>query len=111
VDGLEAKAVALEESCAFALETLRRYNWTPAPISPEAAAAFESALRRVLPALGPAFSADPIVRRIVRLLRRARRAAPQGRFVATHALHLLCGKVGISLAEEYRIYVAMGALA
>jgi thiopeptide-type bacteriocin biosynthesis protein len=62
-------------------------------------------------ARGAAAAGDPLVRHTVRLLRRTRRYAPHGGHVATHALHLLCNKLGFSFYEEYNLFTALRRLA
>jgi thiopeptide-type bacteriocin biosynthesis protein len=62
-------------------------------------------------ARGAAAANDPQVRRMVRLLRRTRRYVPNGGHVATHALHLLCNKLGFSFYEEYNLFTALRRLA
>jgi thiopeptide-type bacteriocin biosynthesis protein len=62
-------------------------------------------------ARGAAAANDPLVRRIVRLLCRVRDYVPEGGTVATHALHLLCNKLGFSLREEYDLFTALQRLA
>jgi hypothetical protein len=54
---------------------------------------------------------DSELMRIGRLLRRARRVRPNGPFVAMHALHLLCNKMGLSPHEEHRLMTALDRLA
>lgn len=48
---------------------------------------------------------------IVPTLRRVRHRRSRGRFVATHALHLLCNKLGFSLAEEHEAFATLARLA
>lgn len=50
------------------------------------------------------------LRRTVHLLRRARARGPRGRAVATHALHLLCNKLGFSLHDEHEMFIAIHRL-
>jgi thiopeptide-type bacteriocin biosynthesis protein len=54
---------------------------------------------------------DGIVRRTARLLRRCRRCGPRGAFAATHALHLLCNKLGFTVHGEHDIFDALLRLA
>jgi len=54
---------------------------------------------------------EPRVERIVPPLRRVRQRGPRGRFVATHALHLLCNKLGFTLAEEHEAFATLERLA
>jgi thiopeptide-type bacteriocin biosynthesis protein len=54
---------------------------------------------------------DGIVRRTVHLLRRCRRCGPRGAFAATHALHLLCNKLGFTVREEHDLFGALSRLA
>jgi thiopeptide-type bacteriocin biosynthesis protein len=50
------------------------------------------------------------VRRTVHLLRRVRARGPRGHAVATHALHLLCNKLGFSLHDEHEMFTAIRRL-
>ncbi len=50
---------------------------------------------------------DGTMRRTARLLRRCRRCGPRGAFAATHALHLLCNKVGFTIQEERQLFEAL----
>jgi thiopeptide-type bacteriocin biosynthesis protein len=50
---------------------------------------------------------DRAARRAVALLRRVRKRGERGRFVATHALHLFCNEMGLTLPEEYDMLVTL----
>lgn len=76
------------------------------PEHPLLVAATSAALAR-----GAGAADDPLVRHIVRLLRRTRRYAPHGERVATHALHLLCNKLGFLFYEEYNLFTVLGRFA
>lgn len=65
------------------------------------------AAARVAGALG----SEPSVHRIVSGLRRLGRCTPEVRFVGVHSLHLLCNKLGFSLADEYWAFSALYELA
>ncbi|HYW10258.1 MAG TPA: hypothetical protein VE913_25055, partial [Longimicrobium sp.] len=78
-----------------------------APPDPRVDASLMAALGRI----GPALEREPRVRAAAALLCRARRYAPGGSAVATHALHLLCNKLGFSLREEHDMFTALARLA
>ena len=44
-------------------------------------------------------------------MQRVRQYPDDGRFVATHALHLLCNKLGFSLGEEHEAFATLARLA
>jgi thiopeptide-type bacteriocin biosynthesis protein len=106
-----AFAARVEEGRAFA-----RQGWESLGLSivdddaltvqPLLVAAAEAALAR-----GAAAGDDPLVRHLVRLLRRVRRRGPGGGHVAVHALHLLCNKLGFTFYEEYNLFTALRRLA
>ncbi|HEX2094849.1 MAG TPA: thiopeptide-type bacteriocin biosynthesis protein [Longimicrobiaceae bacterium] len=97
----------LAESRAFARRAASGAGFDlpngPRPPHPSLDTALLTALSQLEPALAP----HPTVRRISRLLRRARRYVPEGAQVAIHALHLLCNKLGFSLHEEHEIFTAL----
>jgi thiopeptide-type bacteriocin biosynthesis protein len=66
-----------------------------------------NAAARIAGALG----SEPSVQRIASGLRRLARYTPEVRFVGVHSLHLLCNKLGFSLADEYWAFSALYELA
>ena len=102
VDKLEDFKARLEDSSRFALKAAGDLGF---PTQPDER--FETGLRKALLQLLPqsgALAEDQTIQRIVRLLRRTRKCKPSGEHVATHALHLLCNKLGVSIVEEYNLF-------
>jgi thiopeptide-type bacteriocin biosynthesis protein len=101
----------LSASRDFAEHTARTHGFgdagRSAPISGDA----DASLLDAIDAIHVQLDDDGELMRIGRLLRRARRVLPNGRFVAIHALHLLCNKMGLSPHEEYRLMTALDRLA
>lgn len=101
---------ALTESRAFATRILERTGGAP----DEWVASHQRtghALRRAVPRVVSALGDDASARRLAALLRRTRARCPDGRFVATHALHLFANKLGYSVTEEARAFYALAELA
>jgi thiopeptide-type bacteriocin biosynthesis protein len=101
-DGLEDFRARLEDSRRFAANTTDDLGF-----SVQSDEKLEASLRNLLLQLLPQSSTlnqDQTIQRILRLLRRTRKCKPSGEFVATHALHLLCNKLGISIVEEYNLF-------
>lgn len=63
-------------------------------------AALVRVLANATPRVGSRLQQDENVAQFGRLLRRVRPLGDRGRFVAVHALHLLCNKVGFTLSDE-----------
>lgn len=61
-------------------------------------------LVRIAPRVAEGIEAHPDTGRCANLLMRVRRRPRRGRFVATHALHLFCNEVGLSIHEEYGLF-------
>lgn len=97
-------AAALRQSAGFAAETAAEHGFLAQPPDAARQAKRRDLLLKLLPRTAAALQAEPDARRIVRLLRRARRCQPDGEFVALHALHLLCNKLGVSIVEEYNLF-------
>jgi thiopeptide-type bacteriocin biosynthesis protein len=101
-DSLEDFRATLENSRRFAANAAAEFGF-----SVQSDEKLEASLRNILLQLLPQSSAlvqDQTIQRIVRLLRRTRKCKPSGEFVATHALHLLCNKLGVSILEEYNLF-------
>ena len=101
----------LAASREFAEDTARTHGFGDAarraPINSDA----DGSLLDAIEAMHVQLDDDGELVRIGRLLRRTRRVLPNGRFVAMHALHLLCNKMGLSPHEEYRLMTALDRLA
>lgn len=101
-DSLQDFRATLEHSRCFAANTAADLGF---PVQPDEK--LEASLQKVLLHLLPQSSTlieDPAIQRILRLLRRTRKCNPSGEFVATHALHLLCNKLGVLVVEEYNLF-------
>jgi thiopeptide-type bacteriocin biosynthesis protein len=85
---------------AFTMEELRRLAVFPEPLSLAMKSMLPTTISKLLNPIAEGISAHKEIRRIAALIRRTLRI-PQGLFVATHALHLLCNKVGLSLQHEF----------
>ena len=102
VDNLEDFKAKLEDSSRFASKTAVDLGFRT-----QRDERFEAGLRKALLQLLPQSSTlvqDQTIQRIVRLLRRTRKCQPSGEHVATHALHHLCNKLGVSIVEEYNLF-------
>lgn len=99
---------AIEDSRRFGEETARAFGEEPHLAGAEV---LNALLDRVGATVEAGLSRDPSVPRIGRLLRRVSACPPNGAFVATHALHLLCNKAGFSLSDEFRIFSVLRARA
>jgi hypothetical protein len=73
----------------------------------QSTAILANAVRHNWPYLEADIAADQDIRHVSRLLRRASVAYPG---VATHSLHLLCNKVGISPSHEYQLFCGLNIL-
>jgi thiopeptide-type bacteriocin biosynthesis protein len=105
-----ARRAALAASVRFAREAAAGIGRGPPPghdAPPNAA--LDAALLAARAALAPRFAADARVRRTARLLRRVSRGT-QGGLPATHALHLLCNKLGFTLHEEHGLFSALARI-
>lgn len=100
-------AHALQESRDFARRAAADHGVVLHGDGGPAVSALAAVLDAAAPRLEVALAGDPHVRRIGVLLRRVRRRGPRGRFVATHALHLLCNKLGFGLPEEHDLFAAL----
>lgn len=101
-DNLEDFSTMLEDSRRFAANTAADLGF---PVQPDEKleASLQTALLQLLPQSSTLVQ-DQAVQRILRLLRRTRKCKPSSEFVATHALHLLCNKLGMSMIEEYNLF-------
>lgn len=104
-----ATEAAMDRSRACALEILTTFQWRPETVRPETMEQFRAIVQRILPATSAALGKDRAARRMVRLLVRVRQRGPSGDFVATHSLHLLCNKLGVSPPAEYHIFEVLCA--
>jgi thiopeptide-type bacteriocin biosynthesis protein len=102
------RRAAISASRAFARETAEALGHPVAgrPWSASVEAALGDARNRLA-----TLAHDGAVRRTARLLRRCRRCGPSGAFAATHALHLLCNKLGFTVHEEHDLFGALSRLA
>ena len=101
----------LTASRDFAEQLARTYGLPDATREPPLNSTADASLLDAIEAMHAQLEEDHELMRIGRLLRRARRVLPNGRFVAMHALHLLCNKMGLSPHEEYRLMTALDRLA
>lgn len=67
----------------------------------------DAALRHVILGAPSWWAADATVAHTAALIRRVRRYVAGGSRVATHALHLLINKLGLSTVEEYKLTTAV----
>jgi thiopeptide-type bacteriocin biosynthesis protein len=61
-------------------------------------------LRCVIPSQSRSLKENSSIRRVIKLIQRLRRTEGLYSQVGTHALHLLCNKVGLSLIDEYCLF-------
>jgi thiopeptide-type bacteriocin biosynthesis protein len=102
VDNLEDFKFKLKDSSRFASKTAADLGFPT-----QRDERFETGLRKALLQLLPQSSMlaqEQTIQRIVRLLRRTTKCEASGEHVATHALHLLCNKLGVSIVEEYNLF-------
>lgn len=110
---------AFTESCGFARLAARRLEQPLVGPPERAGKRWAAAVAAARPRVATALAGEPTLPRIAALLRRARREPgppdgrrPEGgRFVATHALHLLANKLGFSLGEEHEAFATLKHLA
>ena len=84
-------------------------RWLTVPPAAQPAVAVDPRLAPTMAsavAAGAALDADPSVQSLMRLLQRTRRAESGGA-VATHALHLLCNKVGLTIDQELAMFCSL----
>jgi thiopeptide-type bacteriocin biosynthesis protein len=98
---------AIQQSSEFAAQALARANWSPEPLEDRVRTEFAAEVGRAMPQISRLASEDTSIEHLVRLLKRTRRQGALGDTVATHSLHLLCNKVGVNLARERDIYIAL----
>ena len=91
---------------AFTIEELRRLPIFPEPFPSAVNSILPTHISKLLNPIAEGTSVHREIRRIAALIRRTLRI-PRGLFVATHALHLLCNKVGLSLQHEFWIAEAL----
>ncbi|HET6763189.1 MAG TPA: lantibiotic dehydratase C-terminal domain-containing protein, partial [Longimicrobiaceae bacterium] len=101
------RSAALEASLRFAREAAVAVGRGAPPAAGTPSPALDAALARARRALAPSLAGDPLVARTARLLLRASRTGAQGGLAATHALHLLCNKLGFTLHEEHDLFSAL----
>jgi thiopeptide-type bacteriocin biosynthesis protein len=100
-------AAALDASLRFAREASLAVGRGIPDAGARTSPALDAALQRARAALGPALAEDRRVARTARLLRRAAGTGRDGGLAATHALHLLCNKLGFTLHEEHDLFTAL----
>lgn len=102
---LEDFRSTLADSCRLAADIAADLGF---PVQPDEKleAGLQGALRQLLHQSNTLVQ-DQTVQRILRLMRRTRKSKPSGQFVATHALHLFCNKLGVSVIEEYNLFSAL----
>jgi thiopeptide-type bacteriocin biosynthesis protein len=91
---------------AFTIEELRKLPACPEPLPPAMQLILLAHAPELLSPIAEGTVVYKITRRIAALIRRTLRI-PKGLFVATHALHLLCNKVGLSFQHEFWIAEAL----
>lgn len=100
----------LAHSVRFAVEAGQRFLPEAAPPTPQEIRFWHRAAAGAAPAVQRALAADPSATRSAWLLRRLRCCGEQGPFAATHALHLLCNKLGFDLRAERVFFEALSAV-
>jgi len=105
-DSQRAREGAVDEWQAFAATASARLGLRIQPDPRRVEAIARAVMGAARAVAGPA-AADPGVRRIGHLLRRVRRMDGRGHHVAAHAVHLLCNKVGFTLADEVSLAAAL----
>lgn len=104
-------ALALEDSRCFAANMAAKLGFPVQAGAEKFEATLRSAILNLVPQTEAVLGQDLTIQRIIRLLRRTRRCNLSGNFVTTHALHLLCNKLGISIVEEYHLFRALSHFA
>jgi thiopeptide-type bacteriocin biosynthesis protein len=97
----------VELSRSFAADLVVKMGLSADMPTEKEQAAFDALVPQVLCGSISFLSHDHAVTAIIRLMRRACKIGQQGQFVATHALHLFCNKLGFSVQEEYRIFALL----
>jgi thiopeptide-type bacteriocin biosynthesis protein len=67
-------------------------------------------LATVIERSAASLEAHPALPRLRALLARLRRRGVRGRFVATHAVHLFLNEMGLSIHDEYGVFVSLAEL-
>ncbi len=104
-------AAALTDSCEFPLRVAQAMGQPPADPAGRPGERWASAVAAVRPRVAKALDGDVAAGKTVALMRRCRKFPDDGPFVAVHALHLLCNKLGFSLGEEYEAFTTLHYLA
>jgi len=97
----------LGDSERFALNSLRKLGLPEPDFRSDLQAQLGESLLRLMPGILSTLERNGTLRRIVRLLLRAKQSGAAGQGVGTHALHLLCNKVGFSFADESYLFGAL----
>lgn len=101
---LQDYIIALDDSRAFAIRGLQKLGYDTTLLSGREQTAFHQVIVQAIPQVAVNINEDPMIHRIIRLLRRTRKGVPSGRNVAAHALHLFCNKMGLSFLEEFELF-------
>jgi thiopeptide-type bacteriocin biosynthesis protein len=99
---------SLHASLQFAADTAREYGVVPQPPNQEETGSFCAVFTQVQNRSASFLAGDRNIAVMIRLMLRLRRS--QSTFVAVHALHLLCNKLGFSLLEEYQIFSLLASI-
>ncbi len=98
---------AVQASRSFAADVMTQSSLVAITTREEERAALILMVKRVAERAASFLGRDPAAMAIISLARRARKHGQQGEFVVTHALHLLCNKLGFSMQEEHWIYALL----
>lgn len=105
-----ALADALAQSREFARRCLGELQWPELQPSDRELEILGKAIREAVPSIRRMSLNDAAVGHLTRLLRRACNQCGNGQELVIHSLHLLCNKVGITLAVELEIYTILSGL-
>jgi thiopeptide-type bacteriocin biosynthesis protein len=103
----EELAEAIAEGREFAGRSALQAGLDTRPRVVGGADALAEAVHVALPRLRAGLASHGGLARAAALVRRARRGAASERFAATHGVHLLCNKLGLSLAGEHEAFAAL----
>jgi thiopeptide-type bacteriocin biosynthesis protein len=105
--GAKSRDAAVGASVELAERILNRSASSPILNNTQSTTVLVSAMRNNWPTIESGIAADRNLRHILRLLLRASVTNP---WVATHSLHLLCNKVGISPRHEHHLFCSLKIL-
>jgi thiopeptide-type bacteriocin biosynthesis protein len=95
---------AAELSRSFAQDVLAKSGMSPEVVTAAEPSKLHALVRQASARAVPILQGDQVATAIVHLGCRLQRKGRFGRFVLTHAFHLLCNKLGCSMQEEYRLF-------